>query len=93
MGGPCHKDRPVFRRSAVVAVEEAAERAARKVDSAKEAKERAHKKKMEDAADPAAAKERAEQRNAATARLYDALGLAEYEAIEAFVRWDGRPLD
>ena len=37
--------------------------------------------------------ERAEQRNAATARLYDALGLAEYEAIEAFVRWDGRPLD
>jgi hypothetical protein len=27
LGGPCHKDRPVFRRSAVVAVEEAAEAA------------------------------------------------------------------
>ena len=37
--------------------------------------------------------ERAEQRNAATAKLYDALGLAEYEAIESFVRWDGRLLD
>ena len=37
--------------------------------------------------------ERAEQRNATTARLYDALGLAEYEAIESFVRWDGKPLD
>ncbi len=34
--------------------------------------------------------QRAEQRNAATARLYDALGLAEYEAIEGFVRWNGR---
>jgi glucosamine-6-phosphate deaminase len=32
--------------------------------------------------------QRAEQRNRATAKLYDALGLAEYEAIEAFVRWD-----
>lgn len=31
--------------------------------------------------------QRAEQRNAATAKLYDALGLAEYEAIEGFVRW------
>jgi glucosamine-6-phosphate deaminase len=31
--------------------------------------------------------QRAEDRNAATARLYDALGLAEYEAIEGFVRW------
>jgi glucosamine-6-phosphate deaminase len=37
--------------------------------------------------------QRAEQRNRATAKLYDALGLAEYEAIEAFVRWDGRPPD
>jgi glucosamine-6-phosphate deaminase len=37
--------------------------------------------------------ERAEQRNAQTAKLYDELGLQEYEAIEAFVRWDGRPLD
>ena len=31
--------------------------------------------------------QRAEQRNRATAKLYDQLGLAEYEAIEAFVRW------
>jgi glucosamine-6-phosphate deaminase len=31
--------------------------------------------------------QRAEDRNRATAKLYDALGLAEYEAIEAFVRW------
>ena len=30
--------------------------------------------------------QRAESRNAETARLYDALGLAEYEAIEGFVR-------
>lgn len=37
--------------------------------------------------------QRAEQRNRATAKLYDELGLAEYEAIEAFVRWDGAPLD
>jgi glucosamine-6-phosphate deaminase len=34
--------------------------------------------------------QRAEQRNAETAQIYDALGLAEYEAIEGFVRWDGR---
>ncbi len=32
--------------------------------------------------------QRAEARNAETARLYDALGLAEYEAIEGFVRWN-----
>jgi glucosamine-6-phosphate deaminase len=32
--------------------------------------------------------QRAEQRNRETARLYDRLGLAEYEAIEGFVRWD-----
>lgn len=31
--------------------------------------------------------QRAEERNRHTARLYDALGLAEYEAIEGFVRW------
>lgn len=31
--------------------------------------------------------QRAEDRNRATARLYDQLGLAEYEAVEAFVRW------
>ena len=34
--------------------------------------------------------QRAEQRNAETAQIYDKLGLAEYEAIEGFVRWDGR---
>ncbi len=34
--------------------------------------------------------QRAEQRNRETARLYDQLGLAEYEAIEAFVRWSAR---
>ena len=33
--------------------------------------------------------QRAEQRNQATAQLYDALGLAEYEGIEGFVRWQG----
>ena len=31
--------------------------------------------------------ERAENRNQSTAQIYDDLGLAEYEAIEAFVRW------
>jgi glucosamine-6-phosphate deaminase len=31
--------------------------------------------------------QRAEHRNRATAALYDKLGLAEYEAIEGFVRW------
>ncbi|MCR9202538.1 MAG: glucosamine-6-phosphate deaminase, partial [Planctomycetaceae bacterium] len=34
--------------------------------------------------------QRAEARNANTARMYDALGLAEYEAIEGFVYWDGK---
>ncbi len=34
--------------------------------------------------------QRAEARNRATAQLYDQLGLAEYEAVEGFVRW--RPL-
>ena len=33
--------------------------------------------------------QRAEARNAETARRYDSLGLAEYEAIEGFVKWDG----
>jgi glucosamine-6-phosphate deaminase len=33
--------------------------------------------------------QRAEDRNRATAKAYDALGLAEYEAIEGFVRWRG----
>jgi len=31
--------------------------------------------------------QRAEDRNKATAKYYDQLGLAEYEAMEAFVRW------
>ncbi|MCU0338336.1 MAG: glucosamine-6-phosphate deaminase [Spirosomaceae bacterium] len=31
--------------------------------------------------------QRAEERNSGTAQLYDKLGLAEYEAMEAFVRW------
>ena len=32
--------------------------------------------------------QRAEQRNCETAQLYDRLGLAEYAAMEGFVRWD-----
>ncbi len=32
--------------------------------------------------------ERAEDRNKATARAYDDLGMAQYEAIEAFVKWE-----
>jgi glucosamine-6-phosphate deaminase len=31
--------------------------------------------------------QRAEERNMATAALYDALGLPEYHAIEAFAQW------
>ncbi|CAG0971936.1 putative glucosamine-6-phosphate deaminase 2 [Phycisphaerales bacterium] len=37
--------------------------------------------------DPREFWQRAEDRNRGTARLYDKLGLAEYEAIEGFVRW------
>jgi glucosamine-6-phosphate deaminase len=37
--------------------------------------------------DPREFWQRAEDRNRATARLYDQLGLAEYEGIEGFVRW------
>lgn len=37
--------------------------------------------------DPREFWQRAEDRNRGTAKLYDSLGLAEYEAIEAFVRW------
>jgi glucosamine-6-phosphate deaminase len=37
--------------------------------------------------------QRAEQRNRGTAQSLDRLGFAEYEAVEAFVQWDGRPLD
>jgi glucosamine-6-phosphate deaminase len=39
--------------------------------------------------DPREFWQRAEQRNRLTAELYDKLGLAEYEAIEGFVRWKG----
>jgi glucosamine-6-phosphate deaminase len=35
--------------------------------------------------------ERAEQRNRGTAELYDKLGLAQYAAIEGFVRWTPKP--
>ncbi|GIW73079.1 MAG: glucosamine-6-phosphate deaminase [Planctomycetota bacterium] len=43
-------------------------------------------------ADPREFWQRAEDRNRNTARLYDALGLADYEAIEGFVRWQpGEP--
>ena len=38
--------------------------------------------------DPREFWQRAEDRNRATAALYDKLGLAEYEAIEGFVRWN-----
>jgi glucosamine-6-phosphate deaminase len=37
--------------------------------------------------DPREFWQRAEDRNRATARVFDELGLAEYEAIEGFVRW------
>ena len=37
--------------------------------------------------DPREFWQRAEDRNRGTAQLYDQLGLAEYEAIEGFVRW------
>jgi len=33
--------------------------------------------------------QRAEDRNQGTANTYRSLGLAEYEAMEAFVRWKG----
>ncbi|MGI9427667.1 MAG: glucosamine-6-phosphate deaminase [Bythopirellula sp.] len=39
--------------------------------------------------DPREFWQRAEDRNHTTADLYDALGLAEYEGIEGFVRWCG----
>ncbi|MEM9185717.1 MAG: glucosamine-6-phosphate deaminase [Planctomycetota bacterium] len=41
--------------------------------------------------DPREFWQRAEDRNRGTAELYDRLGLAEYEAIEGFVRWNGEP--
>ena len=36
--------------------------------------------------------QRAEDRNRTTAKIFDNLGLAEYEAIEAFVRWDKKTM-
>ncbi|WP_391542600.1 glucosamine-6-phosphate deaminase [Posidoniimonas polymericola] len=39
--------------------------------------------------DPREFWQRAEERNRTTAKLYDQLGLAEYEAIEGFVEWKG----
>jgi len=39
--------------------------------------------------DPREFWQRAEDRNRGTAKIYDQLGLAEYEAIEGFVRWTG----
>lgn len=39
--------------------------------------------------DPREFWQRAEDRNHATAQLFDQLGLAEYEGIEGFVRWKG----
>jgi glucosamine-6-phosphate deaminase len=39
--------------------------------------------------DPREFWQRAEDRNRGTAELFDKLGLAEYEAIEGFVRWKG----
>ena len=39
--------------------------------------------------DPREFWQRAEDRNRGTAILYDKLGLAEYEGVEGFVRWDG----
>jgi glucosamine-6-phosphate deaminase len=31
--------------------------------------------------------QRAEERNRSTAKMYDAVGMAEYEAMEAFVKY------
>ena len=42
------------------------------------------------ATDPREFWQRAEDRNRQTAAVYDALGLPEYYALEAFVRWRGR---
>ena len=36
--------------------------------------------------------QRAEDRNRQTAKVYDQLGLAEYEAVEGFVRWFPPPV-
>jgi len=46
-------------------------------------------KAMFPGADPREFWQRAEDRNKATAKLYDQLGLAQYAAMEGFVRWTG----
>ena len=43
-------------------------------------------------ADPREFWQRAEDRNKGTANQYNRIGLPEYFAIEAFVRWDGVPI-
>jgi glucosamine-6-phosphate deaminase len=42
--------------------------------------------------DPREFWQRAEDRNIHTARQYNLIGLPEYFAMEAFMRWDGRPI-
>ena len=42
-------------------------------------------------ADPREFWQRAEERTAETADLYNAIGMSEYAAIEGFVRWNGDP--
>jgi glucosamine-6-phosphate deaminase len=43
-------------------------------------------------ADPREFWQRAQDRNQGTAQQFNAIGLPEYYAIEAFVRWDGQPI-
>jgi glucosamine-6-phosphate deaminase len=43
-------------------------------------------------ADPREFWQRAQDRNKGTAQQFNAIGLPEYFALEAFVRWDGRPI-
>jgi len=42
--------------------------------------------------DPREFWQRAEDRNTETADRYNRIGLPEYRALEAFVRWDGQPI-
>ena len=58
------------------------------IDSAELEKLRSQKDKaMFPGADEREFWQRAEERNRQTAKMYDQLGLAEYEAMEGFVRW------
>lgn len=43
-------------------------------------------------ADPREFWQRAQDRNQGTAQQFNAIGLPEYYAMEAFVRWDGKPI-